>query len=250
MSFDLFASTISVYQVIVGFATVIAFMVGGSIYLERMSFEDRMKSVVTERNRMRGKAREEMATSRNNVRPQAKPFMKQIVDSFNLSTWLGTQDSKLQLARAGYRGPQAEIGFLFFRLLMPGVMGVIAILYVFVLQVVDVETMTGFAIVFAAAFLGLKIPEIYLSNTIAKRQASLRSAFPDAHDLLLICVESGMSIEAAMRKVAQEIGVQSVALAEEFGLTMAELSYLPDRKQAYENFAIRTDIDASKQIAN
>ncbi len=73
-------------------------------------------------------------------------------------------------------------------------------------------------------------------------------SFPDAMDLLLICVESGMSIEHAFRKVAQEIGNQSVQLAEELTLTTAELSYLPDRRSAYENLGLRTGIDSVKQI--
>jgi Flp pilus assembly protein TadB len=73
-------------------------------------------------------------------------------------------------------------------------------------------------------------------------------AFPDALDLLLICAESGMSIEHALRKVAQEIGIQSVALAEELSLTTAELSFLPERRSAFENLGIRTGLDSIKQI--
>jgi tight adherence protein C len=77
----------------------------------------------------------------------------------------------------------------------------------------------------------------------------MRMAFPDSLDLMLICVESGMSIEHAFRKVGQEIGVQSVPLAEEFALATAELSYLPDRRTAYLNLAARTGLDSIKQIA-
>ncbi len=84
---------------------------------------------------------------------------------------------------------------------------------------------------------------LFLRNAITKRQLSIKRAFPDALDLLLICVESGMSIEMAFRKVSVEIGAQSVALAEEFTLTTAELSYLQDRKVAYENLAKRTGLD-------
>ena len=92
------------------------------------------------------------------------------------------------------------------------------------------------------------MPEVYLNNTMTKRQVSMRRAFPDSLDLLLICVESGMSIEHAFRKVAGEIGSASVALAEEYTLTTAELSYLQDRRVAYENLAIRTGLDGVKQI--
>jgi tight adherence protein C len=89
---------------------------------------------------------------------------------------------------------------------------------------------------------------MFLKNRIAKRQLSIKRAFPDTLDLLLICVESGMSIEAAFRKVSEEIGSQSVALAEELTLTTAELSYLPDRRAAYENLAKRTDLDGVKSV--
>ena len=103
-------------------------------------------------------------------------------------------------------------------------------------------------IIVLATYIGLKMPELYLKNTIGKRQHSMGRAFPDAMDLLLICVESGMSIEHAFRKVAQEIGVQSIPLAEELTLTTAELSFLPDRRSAYENLGLRTGIDSVKQI--
>ena len=98
-------------------------------------------------------------------------------------------------------------------------------------------------IIVLATYIGLKMPELYLKNTIGKRQHSMGRAFPDAMDLLLICVESGMSIEHAFRKVAGEIGVQSIPLAEELTLVTAELSYLPDRRSAYSNLGVRTGLE-------
>jgi tight adherence protein C len=99
-----------------------------------------------------------------------------------------------------------------------------------------------------AAYVGMHLPSLFLKNNIKKRQTSIRRAFPDALDLLLICVESGMSIEAAFRKVSQEIGSQSIALAEELTLTTAELSYLQERRQAYENLAKRTNLDGVRSV--
>jgi tight adherence protein C len=99
-----------------------------------------------------------------------------------------------------------------------------------------------------ATYIGMQLPYLFLKNRIARRQQSIRRAFPDALDLLLICVESGMSIETAFRKVSQEIGTQSVPLGEELTLTTAELSYLPDRRQAYENLAKRTDMEGVKSV--
>jgi tight adherence protein C len=104
-------------------------------------------------------------------------------------------------------------------------------------------------IVIGATYLGIKAPELFISNTISNRQTTMRQAFPDALDLMLICVESGMSIEHAFRKVGQEIGSQSIPLAEEFALATAELSYLPDRRSAYANLAARTGLEGVKQIA-
>jgi len=112
----------------------------------------------------------------------------------------------------------------------------------------DQPTTVKIAVCLGVAFAGMQAPYFFLKNRIAKRQLSIIRAFPDALDLLLICVEAGMSIEAAFKKVSVEIGSQSVALAEELTLTTAELSYLQDRKMAYENLAKRTDLEGVKSV--
>jgi tight adherence protein C len=150
---------------------------------------------------------------------------------------------------AGYRGPQAEIGFLFFRLIVPTALFFVAMFYLFVLDDSDWPLLVKIGIAIFASYIGIKAPELFLKNATGKRQKSMRQAFPDAMDLLLICVESGMSIEHAFRKVSQEIGVQSVPLAEEFTLATAELAYLPDRRQAFENLGTRTGVESIQQIA-
>ncbi len=174
--------------------------------------------------------------------------MKRIVERYSLATWLSTDNAKDRLACAGYRGPQAEIGFLFFRAASPIGFVICTILYFYVLDPdTDVVTQAGACI--AALYAGVKAPEVFLRNAIIRRQNSMKRAFPDALDLMLICVESGMSIEMAFRKVGQEIGVQSVELAEEFALATAELNYLPDRRTAYNNLAARTGLPGVKQVA-
>src|SRR4029077_4225692 len=100
----------------------------------------------------------------------------------------------------------------------------------------------------AATYFGMQLPALFVKNRIARRQLSIRRAFPDALDLLLICVESGMSVEAGFKKVSAEIGSQSIPLAEELTLTTAELSYLQDRRQAYENLGKRTNLDGVKSV--
>jgi tight adherence protein C len=98
------------------------------------------------------------------------------------------------------------------------------------------------------AYFGFYLPNIFVSNLIQRRQKSIKRVFPDSLDLLLICVQAGMSIESAMNKVANEIGPRSIELAEEFSLTTAELSYLQERRQAYENLGKRTGLPAVRAV--
>ena len=174
--------------------------------------------------------------------------LKQIVESFNLASWLGTDQAKFQLSQAGYRGKRAEDTFLVGRLLIPIILFLLTLIYVFILAPSDYPPIMRMGMGVFAAYLGIKLPEIYLKNVTAKRQQSIRRSFPDALDLLLICVESGMSIEHAFRRVSGEIGSQSVPLAEELALTTAELSFLPDRRVAYENLGLRTGLESVRQI--
>jgi tight adherence protein C len=217
---------------------------------EGNSLQKRMKNVASEREKIRARERDRLNRQKDKVtlRQEPKQFMRNIVDRFKLGDWLGTETAKKKLTMAGYRGPQAEIGFLFFRLVTPIGLFLFALFYLFVLNAVAQPPMIKVGIAIVAAYVGIKAPEVFLSNTISKRQGSMKQAFPDSLDLLLICVESGMSMEHAFRKVSAEIGGQSVALAEEFALCTAELSYLTERRQAYENLAARTGLEGVKSV--
>ena len=209
----------------------------------------RMKSVASERERIRQRERDRLSkTDKVSLRQSPKQLVSKVVNNFNLSKWLAQEAALEKLLMAGYRGPAPYMTFLFCRAIAPIVFLVLAILYVFVISHMQQSMPIKIGICLASAYLGLQAPMIFLKNAISKRQLSIRRAFPDALDLLLICVESGMSIETAFRKVSVEIGAQSVALAEEFTLTTAELSYLQDRKVAYENLAKRTGLEGVKSV--
>jgi tight adherence protein C len=218
---------------------------------EGNSLQKRMKNVATEREKIRARERDRLNRQNEKVslRQEPKAYMRRIVERFKLGDWLGTENAKKQLAMAGYRGPQAEVTFLFFRLAAPVGLFLFTLFYVFAINGFGQTFTIKIAMAIAGAYLGIKAPEIFLSNQASKRQVSMRQAFPDALDLLLICVESGMSIEHAFRKVAGEIGNQSVPLAEEFALCTAELSYLTDRRIAYENLALRTGLESVKSVS-
>jgi tight adherence protein C len=209
----------------------------------------RMKAVGVERERIRARERERlMRTEKVSLRQEPKAYMKNIVERFKLGEWLGTDTAKRKLSTAGYRGPQAEVAFLFFRLVAPIGFFFLALFYLFVVNTFGLALLIRGGLVIGFAILGIKAPEIFLANTTKKRQSSIRRAWPDALDLLLICVESGMSIEQAFRRVSVEVGTQSIPLAEELTLTTAELSYLGERRLAYENLANRTGLDSVKGV--
>jgi len=201
----------------------------------------RMKSVATRREELRRIQRDALSKKGGGAQLRSTPvgFMKQTIEKLNLRNILESANTKEKLSRAGYRGQASIYAFMFFRFVMPFIVFFAAIVYLFMVSNYNLPPIGKIGIAFAGAFAGFYLPDLYVQNLIDKRMTSILRAFPDALDLLLICVESGMSVEAAFNKVAAEVGSQSVELAEEFALTTAELSYLPDRRQAYENLGKR-----------
>ena len=231
---------------ILSFATVATLVMP---LLERGGLDDRLKSVAKRREELRAKHHAALNAKRGSLRVESSTFMKSVLDKFKLGTALESENSRDKLAMAGYRGQAPLIAFMFFRFVMPFVVFAVALLYLFVITHFQWSLMTKVCAAFAGALFGYYLPDIFVSNRRQKRQTSIMHAFPDALDLMLICVESGMSIEAAFQKVAAEIGVQSAELAEELALTTAELSYLPDRRQAFDNLAKRCGHDGVKAVA-
>lgn len=219
--------------------------------LERDEMRSRMKAVALERDKMRAKERERLSKNRRpaSLRSEPKLYMKQVVEQLNLAKYLGEDEMRNKLKMAGMRGQSPYVAFLFFRLVAPIGTFLFAIMYLFALGDFDMPATLKLGLAVLGAWIGYKLPGLIIQNTIQKRQQSIKRAFPDALDLLLICVESGMSVEHAFRKVAEEIGTQSIPLAEELSLTTAELSYLQDRRFAYENLAERTGLDGVKAVS-
>ncbi len=209
----------------------------------------RMKAVALEREKIRQRERERLAQGNKiTLRQSPRAYMKTIVENLNLSKWVGQEEARTMLVQAGYRGQAPYVTYLFFRMVMPIAMLAASLFYVFVVLDLNQPPLIKIGIGIGAAYLGMLSPNLFLKNKIQRRQLSIKRAFPDALDLLLICVESGMSIEAAFRKVSEEVGSQSIPLAEELTLTTAELSYLPNRRQAYENLAQRVGLEGVRSV--
>ncbi|MGO9594342.1 MAG: type II secretion system F family protein [Steroidobacteraceae bacterium] len=218
-------------------------------FLATDTLSKRMKAVALEREKIRQRERERMAQGgKITLRQLPRAYMKTVVENFNLSKWVGQEAAHTMLVQAGYRGQAPYVTYLFFRMVMPIAMLVASLFYVFVVLELNQPPLIKIGISIGAAYFGMLSPNLFLKNKIQRRQRSIKRAFPDALDLLLICVESGMSVEAAFRKVSEEVGSQSIALAEELTLTTAELSYLPNRRQAYENLGQRIGLEGVRSV--
>ncbi|MBV5258219.1 type II secretion system F family protein [Synechococcus moorigangaii CMS01] len=214
--------------------------------------DKRIKSVANRREELRRKSREALELEARGSALRGKDtrsLYRKVVESLNLQTLLEDPNLKSKLVQAGMRGQGPVFVFYFARLIAPIALFGLSLAYLFVLNDFGLPTIQRLAIVMGMTLLGYYAPGIYLSNAAQKRRDSIMRAFPDALDLLLICVEAGMSIEAAFQKVAAEVGTSSIELAEELSLTTAELAYLQDRRQAYENLAVRTNHPGVKGVA-
>jgi tight adherence protein C len=231
---------------IFSFATIATLVIP---LLEKGGLDDRLKSVAKRREELRAKHHAALNAKRASLRVEPSTLMKSVLDKFKLGTSLESDNSREKLAMAGYRGQAPLIAFMFFRFVMPAIVFVVALVYLFLITHFEWSFMMKVSASFAGALFGYYLPDLFVSNIIARRRVSIMQAFPDALDLMLICVESGMSIESAFTKVAAEIGVQSAELAEELALTTAELSYLPDRRLAFDNLARRCGHPGVKAVA-
>ena len=231
---------------VLGFLTVVTV---AAPLLKGDNLEGRLKAVANRREELRRRSREALAKNKEgSIRRTDEGLYKTIVERLQLTRLL--EDPKVvdKLAEAGYRGPRPVSAFYFFRFCLPFVFAILSALWIFGIAKFDLPGITKFAIVCGAFALGFYAPNLYVSNMASKRRSSIVGAFPDALDLLLICVEAGMSIEAAIQKVSQEVGGASIELAEELSLLVAELSYLPERRMAYEGLSRRVNNPGVKSV--
>ena len=208
----------------------------------------RMESVATARETMR-KTRMSNLNREAGLRADGKGVAKNLVDRFSLEKLLEASDLKDKMAQAGLRGQKPVYIFYMARLVLPIGMAIFGLIAFITLNLPGWDFTQRVAATMALIVLGYYLPALYVRNIANKRLASIMPVFPDALDLLLICVESGMSVELAFAKVADEMGDASVELAEEFSLTTAELSYLTSRRLAYENLARRNNHPGIRAVA-
>ena len=215
---------------------------------EGEKLKKRMESVSAARDTMR-QTRMQALEAQASLRQDGRGTARDMVNRFSLDKLLEASDLKDKLAQAGLRGQSPVYRFYLFRLILPVAFFVFGMLFLVILNSPGWAMMSRVAGTMGLTTFGYYLPAIYVKNLAGKRLASIVPVFPDALDLLLICVESGMSVELAFGRVADELAESSVELAEEFQLTTAELSYLSSRRMAYENLARRNNYVGIKSVA-
>ncbi|TCQ71251.1 tight adherence protein C [Ochrobactrum sp. BH3] len=182
-------------------------------------------------------------------RHSLRSHVTRVVDRLNLRARLADEKTYETLRSAGFRGESPIYTFLFLRFALPFTALLIGIAVVCSVNYLTSQTfIIRFLICILFAYAGFYAPNIYVAQRIKKRLASISDSWPDALDLTIICTDSGMTVESAFRKVATEIGLQSTALAQELMLTVAELSLLPERRNAYDNLADRVKLEQIRPV--
>jgi tight adherence protein C len=218
--------------------------------LERDRIGQRMKVMAVERDKMRAARLAEMAAKdgKGRLRQAPKGYMQQVVNALDLRSRFDNDEARNKLKMAGLRSQAHLVAYMFFRVALPPMLFVFSLIYLFAAGF-QYPPAVKMLISLGVGVAGFYFPNVFLENRVQKRQQSIRQAFPDSLDMLLICVQSGMSVEAAFARVAKEASSQSIELAEELSLTTAELSYLQDRRIAFENLGKRTGIPGVKAVA-
>lgn len=234
-------------------AAAVVFTLGASLFGGGSQIRTRIKRVALEREKMRA---QEMARLRGGAEQQqgsvrrvaGREYMRNVVERFSLQKAFADEGTIEALARAGYRGQGPLTTYLFLRFVTPIALFFIAFGYMTFVVFADKPLYLNALYALFIGLIGAYLPVVLLKNRTIKRQQSIRRAWPDCLDLMLLCVEAGMSVEHAFRRVAKEIGQQSSELAEELTLTTAELSFLEDRTRAYENLGKRTGLDNVRAV--
>jgi tight adherence protein C len=239
---------VTLLAAIAAFATALTVLMP---VLARDRLSTRMQVMATERDKMRAARLADLAKKdgQGRLRTAPKGFMQEIVDKLNLRSVFDSEEVRDKLKMAGLRGQAPLVTYMFFRVAAPVIIAITTLFYLFVIADYDYPLLVNFGLAVGAGYIGFYLPNMFIQNLVQRRQTAIKQAFPDTLDMLLICVQSGMSVEAAFGKVAGEVGSRCLELAEELSLTTAELSYLQERRQAYENLGKRTGIAGIKAVA-
>jgi tight adherence protein C len=233
---------------------LVLFTAGGAVLLLTLVIWQTFAATDPISARVRGLAERGMRVPARDGRPRKSQFMSeggtagQFLKRLKLLRTREAEKIALRLARAGYRSRDAFVAYQFARLVMPLAAAAFGLIVIVWLQLFPVPEEAHAPAAMLAALLGWKLPDIFLKNAAQKRQAEMRKGVPDALDLMVICAEAGLSLDAALSRVAREIAGSAPEIADELGLTAVELNFMPDRQQALANLIDRTMLPSVRAL--
>ena len=245
---------LDVYWIGTALAAVCALMVMVAIYAAitvRDPMQKRVKALNERREQLKAGivANEPRKRAQIVRRTETTDAIRSFLDKLKVLQDSQVADAQQKLAQAGIRNKEWAVAVILGRMVAPIVLGGLAAIMIYGVDYFplwsDFKKFMGFA---AAVGAGYKGPDFYVSNLITKRTDAIRKGLPDALDLLVICAEAGLTVDAAFNRVARELGRAYPELGDEFALTAIELSFLTERRQAFENLAYRVALDSVRGV--
>lgn len=179
---------------------------------------------------------------------QSLDVMRRVVNKLKLLQSKQTQQASQKLVQAGWRSKDALIIYAFFKLVLPLLIAIATVTFVYGLGALDAKPMLKMITPAGSVLLAFMAPDLVIKNQTTKRMDAIRKALPDALDLMVICAEAGLTLDSALNRVTAEMGRSAPELADEFGMAAVELGFLPDRRQALTNLAQRVPLDSMRGV--
>jgi tight adherence protein C len=217
-------------------------------FMQKDQLSPRLKAVAERREELRANMQAKKTRMQRPGRKDTMNVVTKVLGRLNLKNQIDDKDLRMRLAQAGWRGQGPATMFVAARVVMPIIMALVAAILFFGLNLFKLSFVMQCLSVIGGLGLGYYLPNMMVKNAATKRQEEMTLNFPDTLDLLLICIEAGLSLEAALTRVVKETGESAPQLAEEMGLLTAELSFLGDRRQALNNFAGRVGTQEAKGL--
>jgi tight adherence protein C len=234
--------------VLAGLATLATVVAIWQVLRPSNAFERRLEDVMQRKETLRQGA---LAARRGRQRTTATSVMTQTVTRLNLLRSKHGTEARNMLAQAGIRPSRdAMVAYLFARVTLPFLLGFLLLADSKVFHLLPIPSKFGVVAAMAGVLIGFYAPIVYLRNAATKRGKSIRLALPDGLDLMVICAEAGLSLDATLQRVARELGNGAPELGEELAMTAAELTFLPDRRLAFDNLNARTNSDGIRAVVN
>ena len=246
MELDLLASEKN-FAIVIAAAAFVVFWALWSALTWTPPIEGRLRALQTRRMKTRS---EQAVAAKPSPKAASIGVMRTIADRLNLLRGSAADQTTRKLRLAGFMSRDATVVFMFVKLAMPLALGFLMIVLTSVTGIVQVSDDMVLPVCIGAVLAGFVLPEAYVKNVAQKRREALNYLLPEGLDLLTICVEAGLSIDAAFRRVSREMQNTMPELATEFDITAVELTYLPDRQQALENMTERSDSPAVAALVN